>query len=317
MEKIIEVKGFSKNFGEISAVREVSFEVFAGEMFGLVGPDGAGKSTTIRTLCGLLSPNTGEISLFGLTQKNNLKQIQNRLGYLSQKFSLYGDLTIDENLRFFAKIHGVRDYQQYADRLLTFTRLIDFRDRRVERLSGGMKQKAALACSLIHKPTILFLDEPTTGVDPLSRRDFWKILSDLLKDGLTIFISTPYLDEAERCNRVALMSEGQLVSLDTPDKLKKDIKKVVHEIVCEDTFTVSKLIKENFRIEPQLFGDRINILSDESSEEIEHILAFLTSRSAVVSSTRTMMPSLENAFIFLVNRHKMDMAVNHTITGAD
>ncbi|NUN07854.1 MAG: ABC transporter ATP-binding protein [Ignavibacteriaceae bacterium] len=307
MEKVIEVSGFSKNFGEISAVRGISFEVIKGEMFGLVGPDGAGKSTTIRTLCGLISPDNGEISMFGLPQKKNLKQIQNRLGYLSQKFSLYGDLSIDENINFFARIHGVKNHKEYANTLLSFTRLIDFRARRVERLSGGMKQKAALACSLIHKPSVLFLDEPTTGVDPVSRRDFWKILSDLLKDGLTIFISTPYLDEAERCNRVALMSGGDIISLDTPDKLKESIQKVVHEIVCEDTFSVSRLIKENFSIEPQLFGDRINILTDESSDEIKNIIEFLSSRSVRVLSSRTMMPSLENAFIYLVNKHKPDV----------
>lgn len=303
MNSIITVREFSKSYGEIQAVRNISFEVNQGEMFGLVGPDGVGKTTTIRTLCGLIHPDIGEISLLGLEQRNNLKQIQKRIGYLSQKFSLYGDLTIDENINFFAKIHGVKSHKEYADKLLSFTRLIDFRSRRVEQLSGGMKQKAALACSLIHRPTILFLDEPTTGVDPVSRRDFWKILAGLLKDGITIFISTPYLDEAERCDRVAMMSEGTIISLDQPEKVKSQINKSVFEIVCSDVVSASKLLKAEFSIEPQLFGDRMNLLLQEEGDEAERVMNFLTERSFNVVSLRKIPPSLENAFIFLVQKH--------------
>jgi ABC-2 type transport system ATP-binding protein len=173
-----------------------------------------------------------------LNMKDNIKSVQEKIGYLSQKFSLYGDLTIDENIEFFAEIHGVTDYKERRNELLEFTRLLPFRDRLADKLSGGMKQKLALACSLIHKPEILFLDEPTTGVDPVSRRDFWKILSDLQKNGITIFMTTPYLDEAERCNRVALMNKGKLITVDTPASIKESIGKKVIEIVSSDVRSI-------------------------------------------------------------------------------
>ncbi|HSD64075.1 MAG TPA: ABC transporter ATP-binding protein, partial [Ignavibacteriaceae bacterium] len=208
MENSIVIHNLKKSYGKIEAVKGISFEVFRGEMFGLVGPDGAGKTTTIRILCGLLSQDLGEVKIFDDDLRINKRKVQKNIGYLSQKFSLYGDLTVDENIEFFADIHGVKNFEVRRNELLEFTRLIPFRNRLVDNLSGGMKQKLALACSLIHKPKIIFLDEPTTGVDPVSRRDFWKILSNLIKEGITIFMSTPYLDEAERCNRVALMNKG-------------------------------------------------------------------------------------------------------------
>ncbi|KAF0146874.1 MAG: ABC-type transport system ATPase component, partial [Ignavibacteria bacterium] len=202
MDTVIKINDLKKSYGSVLAVDGVNYNVNRGEMFGLVGPDGAGKTTTIRMLVGLLNPDSGYAKVLGydlLSQKNLIKD---EIGYLSQKFSLYGDLTIDENIEFFADIHGVKHFEERRDELLEFTRLTPFRDRLADKLSGGMKQKLALACTLIHKPKIIFLDEPTTGVDPVSRRDFWKILSNLLKEGITIFMSTPYLDEAERCNRV-------------------------------------------------------------------------------------------------------------------
>ncbi len=302
MSTIISVKELRKNFGSVIAVNGVSFTVNKGEMFGLVGPDGAGKTTTMRVLCGLLVPAAGDVSLFGLPLNKEVRNIQKKIGYLSQKFSLYGDLSIDENLHFFARVHGIKSYKEYADRLLSFTRLTGFRTRRVDKLSGGMKQKAALACSLVHKPEILFLDEPTTGVDPVSRRDFWKILSDLLKDGLTIFMTTPYLDEAERCNRVALMHEGRLIALDEPDLLRRSINREILEIVCNDAFGTAKLIRNNFDVDLQLFGDRLNILTGDGESLASELLEYLKQNSVDVISWRKTIPSLENAFIYLINQ---------------
>jgi ABC-2 type transport system ATP-binding protein len=234
MAIVIEISALKKYYGNITAVNGITFSVSEGEMFGLVGPDGAGKTTTIRTLCGLLSPDSGSVKVFEKDVAKFRKEIQNQIGYLSQVFSLYGDLSVAENIEFFAEINNVKDFYDRRNELLEFTRLTPFRDRLAEQLSGGMKQKLALACSLIHKPKIIFLDEPTTGVDPVSRRDFWKILSDLQKEGITIFMSTPYLDEAERCNRVALMNEGVLIAIDTPQKIKESTNKKVVEIISDD-----------------------------------------------------------------------------------
>ena len=304
MTNIISVNNLSKSYADVEAVSNISFSIEQGEMFGLVGPDGAGKTTTIRILCGLLSFKDGSVSLFDKDIHQEKKAIQNQIGYLSQKFSLYGDLSVDENIEFFAEIHGVKEYQARRDELLTFTRLLPFRKRTADNLSGGMKQKLALACSLIHKPKILFLDEPTTGVDPVSRRDFWKILSSLLKEGITIFMSTPYLDEAERCNRVGLMHNGKIINLDTPQNLKASIEMEVIEIICSDIQTASKLIKTEFNLETQLFGDRINIMVGKNQNAFSEIETLLNSKGIAILDHRILSPSLENVFIHLVEEQK-------------
>src|SRR5436190_18513648 len=200
----IALTGVTKRYGRTTAVREVSLSVGRGEMFGVIGPDGAGKTTTIRMICGLLPPDTGTVRVLDLDPVRDHRRLTESVGYLSQRFSLYGDLSIDENIAFFAEIHGVRDFAARRDRLLELTQLAPFRTRLAERLSGGMKQKLALACTLVHEPDVIVLDEPTTGVDPVSRREFWKLLSEFLSQGITIVMATPYLDEAERCSRVAL-----------------------------------------------------------------------------------------------------------------
>jgi ABC-2 type transport system ATP-binding protein len=299
---VIQISNLKKYFEGVKAIDDISFEVKRGEMFGFIGPDGAGKTTTIRCLCGLLTPNEGNIQVLGSDIKKNKKKIQNKIGYLSQKFSLYGDLSIDENIEFFAEIHNVRSYEERRNQLLDFTRLTSFRKRIADKLSGGMKQKLALACSLIHKPEIIFLDEPTTGVDPVSRRDFWKILSDLQKEGITIFMSTPYLDEAERCNRVALMDKGKIISLDTPQNVKKSIGKKVIEVVTSKARDAYCLVKEKSDLEVQLFGDRINIMVDNFSEKSGSILSLLRENNILIEDHRTIDPSLENVFINLINR---------------
>ncbi|MCB0748084.1 MAG: ABC transporter ATP-binding protein [Ignavibacteriae bacterium] len=300
MNIIIQIDNFSKSYGNLKAVNGISLSIPKGEMFGLVGPDGAGKTTTIRALCGLLKSDSGNISLMDFDIKKNRKDIQNNIGYLSQKFSLYEDLTIDENIEFFAEIHNIKKYEERRNELLEFTRLTEFRKRQAGRLSGGMKQKLALACSLIHKPKILFLDEPTTGVDPVSRRDFWKILSNLLKEGITIFIFILYLDEAERCNRVALMNKGEIITLDTPAKIKESINKKVIEIVCDDVRLAGKLIKEKLDLDVQLFGDRLNTVVSNAESEFKRIEKLLTENNISINDYRINIPSLENVFIHLV-----------------
>jgi len=299
---MIKVEKLKKNYGEIKAVRGISFEVFKGEMFGIVGPDGAGKTTTIRVLCGLLNPNEGNINVLGTNVQKNRKLIQRKIGYLSQKFSLYGDLTVDENIEFFANIHNITNFIDQRNELLDFTKLTHFRDRLAEKLSGGMKQKLALACSLIHKPEILYLDEPTTGVDPVSRRDFWKILSDLQKDNITIVLTTPYLDEAERCNRVALMDQGKILALDTPANLKSRMDGEVLEIVCEKVRTAATVLKAEFDFDIQLFGDRLNIVIQNREKDVRAILKVLAENKITVSTSRIITPTLENLFINMIKK---------------
>lgn len=300
MNDAINIENLKKSYGKIEAVKGISFEVNKGEMFGLVGPDGAGKTTTIRILCGLIDPEEGSVAVLGDNIRTKKRKIQKKIGYLSQKFSLYGDLTVDENIEFFADIHGVKNYEVRRNELLEFTRLTPFRSRLADNLSGGMKQKLALACSLIHKPEIIFLDEPTTGVDPVSRRDFWKILSSLIKEGITIFMSTPYLDEAERCSRVALMNKGEIMSLDEPRKIKGSINKEIIEIVSPQARKAYKLVQQNMDNEVQLFGDRINIVADSYEKEFSNIENLLKKNGVTIESSRSIPPSLENVFIHLV-----------------
>jgi len=312
----ITLTSVSKKFGEINAVDAVSLEVQKGEMYALVGPDGAGKTTVIRMLCGITLPTEGTLNLLGFDVVKQTDEVRKRIGYLSQKFSLYGDLTIDENIEFFAEIHGVYDYENRRNELLEFTRLTPFRTRFAEKLSGGMKQKLALACTLIHTPEIIFLDEPTTGVDPVSRRDFWKVLSSLLKTGITIVMTTPYLDEAERCSRVALMSEGKILMADSPQNLKKVMKGEIVELVCPDIRKAFSLLKTNRDVsEVQAFGDRLNILVPNAKRDVPPLLQFLKRNGIDEADWRTIPPSLENIFISLLSDHnaaKESEAVHHS-----
>lgn len=300
MNTIIELKKLRKSFGEIIAVAGVSLSIKKGEMFGLVGPDGAGKTTTIKMMCGLINPDSGTINLLGNELNSNKKTMQTKIGYLSQKFSLYGDLTIDENIEFFADIHNVKNYQSRRDELLGFTSLKKFRDRLAEKLSGGMKQKLALACSLIHEPEILFLDEPTTGVDPVSRRDFWKILSKLVGEGLTVFMTTPYLDEAERCTRVALMNKGKILALDTPEKIKTELNKDVAEFVTPSARKANSILRKNTDYDIQIFGDRFSAIVDDYRLDSTRITELLKKNNIEVSNSRKVTPTLENIFIHLI-----------------
>ncbi|KAB2853207.1 MAG: ABC transporter ATP-binding protein, partial [Ignavibacterium sp.] len=214
----------------------------------------------------------------------------------------YGDLTVDENIEFFADIHGVRKYKERRNELLEFTRLTPFRDRLADKLSGGMKQKLALACTLIHKPKIIFLDEPTTGVDPVSRRDFWKILSNLLKEEITIFMTTPYLDEAERCNKIALMNKGNIISWDTPKNIKASLSGQIVEIVCYPSRTAYNIIKANTSYEVQMYGDRLNVTIQNYNEQFKELEKLLVDNNVDLHDHRVIPPSLENVFIHLISK---------------
>ena len=302
MEAVIKINELKKSYDAILAVDGVSYEVNRGEMFGLVGPDGAGKTSTMRMLVGLLNPDAGNAEVLGYDLLTQKKLIKDGIGYLSQRFSLYGDLSIDENIGFFADIHGVKNYKERRNELLEFTRLTPFRDRLADKLSGGMKQKLALACTLIHKPKIIFLDEPTTGVDPVSRRDFWKILSNLQKDGITIFMTTPYLDEAERCNRVALMNKGKIISCDTPKNIKDSMNMRVIEIVCSPIREAYNAIKSVTDFEVQMYGDRLNVSVFEYERDYAIIKKLFDENSIIETDKRLITPSLENVFIHLMNK---------------
>ena len=293
----------TRRYGAVTAVKELSFDVRPGEMFGLIGPDGAGKTTTIRVAAGLLTANGGTVSIFGRDPVREHRGITAQIGYLSQRFSLYGDLSIDENIAFFAEIHGVRNYQPARDRLLEMTQLTRFRARRADRLSGGMKQKLALACTLVHEPKILLLDEPTTGVDPVSRREFWKLLSEFLGRGLTIVMATPYLDEAERCARVALLHEGRLLALDVPARLQGVLEGQIVEVTADTPRPpVDVLARVPGVLDVQSFGDRAHVRIERGDERaaIPRIDAALRAAGVPIVGVRPIAASLEDVFIDLI-----------------
>jgi ABC-2 type transport system ATP-binding protein len=307
MTTAIQTQNLSKSFGSIKAVDDLTLDVKRGEMFSLVGPDGAGKTTTIRMLCGILAPNSGTATLLNYDVKTQSEDIKKHIGYLSQKFSLYTDLSIDENIQFFAEINGVENFEKKRNELLDFTRLTPFRTRLTEKLSGGMKQKLALACTLIHTPDIIFLDEPTTGVDPVTRRDFWKLLAELLKEGTTIFLTTPYLDEAERCTRVALMNNGRIMACDTPSAIRNLLGQKVIEAICTPVRPAMKLAKSDaemsaFFEDIQMFGERLDfIFRSGTAEDAQRLISKKFSAGGIeISDIREKIPSLENVFISLM-----------------
>ena len=296
----VSVRGLSKSFGRVKALDEACFTVPLGSMAALVGPDGAGKTTILKTLAGILEPASGEIEILEKHWKQDRQELKESLGYLSQRFSLYGELSIDENIEFFAGLHGVKDFSRRRDEILDFTRLTRFRTRQADRLSGGMKQKLALACNLIHRPKLLLLDEPTTGVDPVSRRDFRTLLSLLLRDGVTVFMATPYMDEAERCDPVILLDKGRVLVQGRPAELAERVRGTLLEVACEDSRGAASVLRADPRIEEvQLFGDRLHVLGAEDGIEAA-VRESLAGRGFSISGIRRIRPGIEDVFISLV-----------------
>ena len=292
--------GLRRTFGDLVAVEALDLEVAEGEIFGLVGPDGAGKSTTMRMLTGILPPTTGQAQVAGCDVVREAEQLKAHIGYMSQRFGLYPDLTVSENIDFYADIYGVpaRDRAGRIDRLLGFSHLTPFKHRLAGNLSGGMKQKLGLACALIHTPRVLFLDEPTNGVDPVSRRDFWRILYQLVREGVTIFVSTAYLDEAERCNRLALLHQGRLLGLGTPEEVKQLMPGTLLEVRTSAPRRTAELLREQLTgATVGLFGDRVHVATREAAASERQTRALLASAGLDLHSIRPIAPSLEDVFV--------------------
>ena len=304
--EMVAVEQLVRRYGELVAVDGISFRVERGEMFGLIGPDGAGKTTTLRVILGLLAPHGGSVRTIGLEPIRRGAELSRRIGYLSQRFSLYGDLSVDENIAFFAAIHEIGDWKPRRDELLERLRLAPFRGRLADRLSGGMKQKLALACTLVHTPELLVMDEPTTGVDPVSRRDFWRILTRLQTEGLTILLTTPYLDEAERCRRVALMDRGRLLSVSTPEELRargQGARQVMIELIVSPKRQAEELLASRPEVaEVEAFGERLHATVRDVAPEgaglaCRRLAAELSAAGIEVHEARAVQPSLEDIFI--------------------
>jgi ABC-2 type transport system ATP-binding protein len=296
----IRTNHLTKRFGTLAAVDDLTLTVAEGEIFGLVGPDGAGKTTTMRLLAAIMEPTDGEAWVAGCHIVHEAERIKERIGYMSQRFGLYADLTVMENIDFYADIYSEprKGRQEKIERLLAFSNLTPFKRRLAGNLSGGMKQKLGLACALIHTPKVLFLDEPTNGVDPVSRRDFWRILYQLLREKVTIFASTAYLDEAERCNRVGLIHEGRLLACGTPSEVKKLMRGTILEIRAEQPRQAVAVLKQQLHaISVGLFGDRLHVVSLEPERTMTEAETTLVQAGLAVIGIRPIEPSLEDVFI--------------------
>jgi ABC-2 type transport system ATP-binding protein len=298
----IETTELTRSFGVVRAVDGLELRVPAGRIYGLVGPDGAGKTTTLRILCGALLPDGGRALVAGVDVVKNPEEVRRHLGYMPQRFSLYGDLTVGENIRFFADVYRVPRAEQAAliARLLDFSRLGPFQNRRADALSGGMKQKLALACTLIHRPRVLLLDEPTTGVDPVARREFWDILRDAVnQDGMTVLVSTPYMDEADRCHVVGFMRGGKILASDTPRNLQQLIPGVVLEVQAAPRHPAEQALRHMPGVhDVQVFGDRLHAVADAAPEEAE-LRAQLVAAGADLHAVRVIPPTMEDVFMHL------------------
>lgn len=299
---MIRVTGLSKSFGAIAAVKAVNLQVGKQEICGLVGPDGAGKTTLMRMICGLINPDQGEVFLLG-RDKGQFEQAKEHLGYMPQRFSLYGDLTVMENISFFGSMYslGQSVIKQRADEILEITNLIAFKKRFAADLSGGMKQKLALTCSLVTRPDLLVLDEPTYGVDPESRKEFWKILYRLNKDGMTILVSTPYMDEAELCRKVAFMDQGSIVAVDTPARMRDNFPYRVIELRA-DLKSLGEIKGVAGVLDAYFFGDRYHIVVKREAPAEKLLQEMLEKEGIDYISIKEIRPSMEDVFVSLAEK---------------
>ena len=310
---VIVTRDLTRTFKQTLAVDRLTLNVQGGEIFGLVGPDGAGKTTTIRMLTTIMLPTRGQATVLGHDTVTQAESIKRDIGYMAQRFNLYRDLTVWENLNFFADVFQVTGAvrRERTSRLLEFARLTEFKERRADHLSGGMQKKLALACTLIHEPQIIFLDEPTTGVDPVSRREFWDILTDLHLQGITIFVSTPYMDEAERCSRVGLLYSGQLIVCDTPARVKQMIRGEVVELRPSDFRRARDLLVNAPEVvEVQTYGEMLHLIVDSAEQRMPEIRAKLEISGIRVQSMRQTRARMEEAFISLIRREAAEDAAS-------
>ena len=302
---IVQALGLTKKFGPITAVDQLTLEVREGEIFALVGPDGAGKTTTMRLLTGLMDPTEGRAVVVGKDVAKHPDEVKDHIGYMAQRFGLYADLTVEENMAFYGDLFGIIGQERIdlTTRLMKMTRMEPFGKRQAGKLSGGMKQKLALMCTLLHKPRVLFLDEPTNGVDPVSRRDFWAILYQLVRDGLTVFVATAYLDEAERANRVGLMHLGRLIRCDTPDALRNSLADGCFRVLSVNLRETRHILEAQpgvLTVQPS--GTDLHLFIDEkltSPERLQAVTPFTFER---------ILPSLEDVFVSLVRHQEADRA---------
>ena len=305
-EIAIRTENLTKAFGGNVAVNNLNLEVKKGELFGLVGPDGAGKTTIMRLLAAIMEPTSGNAWVAGYSILTEGELIKEEIGYMSQRFGLYEDLTVMENIMFYADLYGVptRERPPRVERLLGFSNLTPFKERLAGNLSGGMKQKLGLACALIHTPRVLFLDEPTNGVDPVSRRDFWKILYDLLKEEITVFVSTAYLDEAERCTRIGLIHKGTILTVDEPSSIRESLQIPMVEISSAKAKVISDVISTiDGVINVSMYGDRLHVGIKEKGI-VDQVLTAIRGQGVEIEGYREIVPSLEDAFIALVDREE-------------
>jgi ABC-2 type transport system ATP-binding protein len=302
---IVSAQGLTRRFGPLTAVIHLDLEVQAGEIFALVGPDGAGKTTTMRLLCGLMDPTEGRAIVVGHDVSKEPDAVKDQIGYMAQRFGLYSDLTVNENMAFYADLFGIvgREREELSSRLMKMTRMEPFGKRQAGKLSGGMKQKLALMCTLLHKPRVLFLDEPTNGVDPVSRRDFWAILYQLVSEGLTVVVSTAYLDEAERANRVGMMHQGKMIRCDSPAALKESLEETCYRVHFPHPEEARTLLER----QPGVLGVyhagiEYHLFVNEHVTSVENLL------KVTPFTYQRIVPSLEDVFIALVRKEELARA---------
>jgi len=296
----ISVKHISKSYKSVKALQDISFEVKEGELFGLIGPDGAGKTTLFRILTTLLFPTEGTATVAGFDVISEYKNIRNSVGYMPGKFSLYQDLTVEENLNFFATIFGTTIEENYDLIKDIYVQIEPFKDRRAGKLSGGMKQKLALSCALIHKPKVLFLDEPTTGVDPVSRKEFWEMLKRLQQKGITILVSTPYMDEAELCDRIALIQDGKILEIDTPEAIVKHYPNPIYNVRADNMYRLILSLnnyEHNHSVYP--FGESVHYTDNREGFNPEELLQYLESRGHTAIEIEKTAATIEDTFMEL------------------